>query len=183
MNLSQSDAEAVVGPAPTTESKLASVQPITVNQPPKANSPKLISKVEQFSGPMPPPALLSHYEDICPGSADRMLRMAEQEAEHRRKTEEKIVNAQIEYSNKHFAEARCGQICALLITLSALAAGVYTAVNGHEIAGSVIGVGGIGGIVTTFIFGRRDKQPQEANGHPQSAPKPNGKHKKKNNKR
>lgn len=115
---------------------------------------------------MPPPALLRHYEEICPGAADRMLRMAEQESEHRRKTEATIISAQIEHYNKQFSEARCGQICALIITLVALAGGVYTALQGHEVAGSIIGVGGIGGIVTTFILGRRSNDATE-NGSPQ----------------
>jgi uncharacterized membrane protein len=133
MNPSKNEAEAV--PATVAETKLAPVQQISVGPPPKPSTPppKLITS--QFSGPMPPPSLLGHYEDICPGSADRMLRMAEQEAEHRRKTEEKIVQAQIDYSNKQFSEARFGQLCAFSITIAALIAGVYTAVNGHEIAG------------------------------------------------
>jgi len=117
--------------------------------------------MQQFSGPMPPPELLERYELICPGSADRMLSMAEQEAEHRRTTEGKIVQAQIDHHKRQFSEARCGQLCALVITLAAIAAGVYTAVQGHEIAGSVIGVGGIGGIVTTFILGRAKQRATE----------------------
>jgi uncharacterized membrane protein len=119
------------------------------------------SQYEQFEGPIPPPQLLFHYESICPGSADRMLKMAEQEAEYRRKTETTIVDAQIEHNNKQFAEARCGQICALAITLAAIAGGVYTAMNGHETAGSLIGVGGIGGVVTTFILGSTRRCPDE----------------------
>jgi uncharacterized membrane protein len=98
-----------------------------------------------------------------------MLRMAEQEAEHRRKTETTVVSAQIEHSNRQFGEARFGQVCALIITVVAIVAGVYTAIQGHEITGCIIGVGGIGGIVTTFIFGRRQtersgeaQKPQEA---------------------
>jgi uncharacterized membrane protein len=83
-----------------------------------------------------------------------MLRMAEDEAEHRRKIENAIVDAQIQNNRHQFSEARSGQLCALTITLVAIVAGVYTANQGHEIAGSIIGVGGIGGIVTTFIFGR-----------------------------
>ena len=87
-------------------------------------------------------------------------------SEHRRKTEATIISAQIEHYNKQFSEARCGQICALIITLVALAGGVYTALQGHEVAGSIIGVGGIGGIVTTFILGRRSNDATE-NGSPQ----------------
>lgn len=123
-----------------------------------------------FAGPVPPPDLLGNYEAICPGSADRIFRMAEAQAEHRREMERAIVIGQIEHSKKQFAEARCGQICALLITLTAICVGSYTALQGHEWAGGAIGVGGIGGIVTTFILGREKKQEKQ-----QPASQPNQK--------
>ena len=124
--------------------------------PPKSASQQLVSRTvaAHFSGPMPPPDLLGRYEEICPGSADRMLRMAEDEAGHRRKIENAIVDAQIQNNRHQFSESRRGQLCALTITIAAIVAGVYTANQGHEIAGSIIGVGGIGGIVTSFILGR-----------------------------
>jgi uncharacterized membrane protein len=163
-------------PEPASEETLTSVKPINVGplpKPPKSAQGLMTAAVRQeFSGPMPPPSLLRHYEEICPGSADRMLRMAEQEAEHRRKTESAIVNAQIEHFNKQFSESRRGQICALIITLAALAGGVYSAIQGHEIAGSIIGVGGIGGIVTTLILGRRSDIPSEGEAS-QETPKNN----------
>lgn len=60
----------------------------------------------------------------------------------------------MEQAKRDSYESRRGQICALLITLSAIGAGAYTAIQGHEIAGSILGVGGIGSIVTTFLMGR-----------------------------
>ncbi len=38
-----------------------------------------ISAERSFSGPIPPPWLLSQYEEILPGSADRIMTMAELE--------------------------------------------------------------------------------------------------------
>lgn len=144
---------------------------------PSAKSSKLISRTvsqsvtSQFSGPMPPPEYLARYEQICPGSADRMLAMAEKEADHRRTTETTIVAAQIEHHNKQFSEARRGQICAVIITLAGLGAGLYAAIQGHEITGGVLGVGGIGGIVTTFILGRtKQKDDEEEQPAPKTSP-------------
>jgi uncharacterized membrane protein len=88
--------------------------------------------------------------------------MAEREAAHRHSLEERAIQAQIAEGSKHFAEARCGQICALIITLAGMGIGGYVAIQGHEIAGSILGVGGIGGIVTTFILGRKqESQPEQ----------------------
>ena len=81
-----------------------------------------------------------------------------------------IINAQIEESHDQFSEARRGQICALVITLAALGAGAYTAISGHEWAGGIIGVGGVGGIVTTFIFGK--KKPDESAPKAESTKRP-----------
>jgi uncharacterized membrane protein len=82
------------------------------------------------------------------------MRMAEAEAEHRRTQEAAIVQTRIRESVEESAAARRGQFLAAIITLAAIAAGTYTALNGHELAGTVIGVGGISSIVTTFIVGR-----------------------------
>lgn len=170
---------------PNAETALAPIQPVTVVDPPgpitspaaarvSANGQLIAaSKTVHFSGPMPHPELLGQYEQLCPGSANRIIKMAEQEAEHRRAAENTIIAAQIKDRNKQYSESRCGQLCALAITLAALAAGAYTAVMGHEIAGSVIGVGGIGGIVTTFLLGsasRSSDDPPKPPQQPKSKP-------------
>jgi len=48
--------------------------------------------------------------------------------------------------------------------------------NGHEWAGSILGVGGIGGIVATFILGRNN--PSSDDHHPKDEPKQSKKKKK-----
>ena len=110
---------------------------------------------ERFSGPLPPPGFLREYESACPGSAERIIRLTEAEAEHRRAMELAVVQAEIDDRKRESNEARRGQFCALAIVVVSLAAGVYTAMNGHEWTGSILGVGGIGGIVTTFVLGRK----------------------------
>jgi hypothetical protein len=88
--------------------------------------------------------------------------MAEEEAVHRRSMEAQIVAAGIESDRSGAREAGRGQICALVITLVALGLGAFTAYQGHEIAGSIIGVGGIGSIVTTFILGKKRQEEEPA---------------------
>nr|DAR22085.1 MAG TPA: putative membrane protein [Caudoviricetes sp.] len=38
---------------------------------------------QHFSGPIPPPEILSGYEQIHPGFADRIISMAEKQSAHR----------------------------------------------------------------------------------------------------
>lgn len=40
-----------------------------------------------YSGPIPPPDIIKDYENILPGSADRIISMAEKQADHRRDIE------------------------------------------------------------------------------------------------
>jgi len=87
--------------------------------------------------------------------------------------EQLIVQSEAGQGVRDSNEARRGQICALIITLAAIGAGAYTALQGHEVAGSIIGVGGIGSIVTTFLAGRNAAQPEPTTS--KVSPKGNGK--------
>ena len=50
-------------------------------------------RVSHFSGPLPPPKMLGEYEEVLPGSADRIIKLAEDNAQHRRFWEAEILNA------------------------------------------------------------------------------------------
>ena len=41
------------------------------------------TSVETFQGPIPPPNVLEAYERLVPGAAERILKMAENQAAHR----------------------------------------------------------------------------------------------------
>jgi len=121
-----------------------------LSQPPQAPNHKITLTQEQFSGPLPPPAALEHYECILAGSADRIIAMAEREATHRHELEKSLINSEI-------IETRLGQILGFLIGSIAIIAGTYAAVNGAQITGSIIGSSGVVGLVTVFIYGRQKK--------------------------
>lgn len=53
-------------------------QPTTVNHPQQA-----ILQSQQWSGPLPPPAALEHFDRVIPNGADRIMRLVEQEQQHR----------------------------------------------------------------------------------------------------
>jgi len=46
----------------------------------------------QFSGPIPPPDALAKYDGIVPGAAERILKMAENEAASRQRNDDKLVD-------------------------------------------------------------------------------------------
>ncbi len=133
----------------------------------KTAAQQLVAQTTSFSGPIPSPATLDEYNQISPGLADRIVSMAETQATHRREIEHKAMSADISDQSKKFSEARIGQFCALIIGLAAIAAGTYAATNGAQWPGSLIGGGGVIGLVSVFIYGRqhsRDTTPQEQDG-------------------
>jgi uncharacterized membrane protein len=66
-------------------------------------------------GPLPPAKEFRDYEQALPGAADRILTMAETQAEHRRKNDNKLLDHSIKKSG-------LGQIFAFTISLLSLGA-------------------------------------------------------------
>lgn len=98
-------------------------------------------------GPLPDPETLNGYSVIIPDGADRIMKMAEKQSDHRMRMEDKVISGQMLQSN-------LGQILAFLIGLSALGSATYCIISGFELAGGILGIGGLTGLVTAFIQGR-----------------------------
>lgn len=66
----------------------------------KVEEPSLVQvkteMVEEYSGLIPHPRIVEGYEKICPGAADRILKMAEEELVHKRELEKKEEDSIIE---------------------------------------------------------------------------------------
>jgi uncharacterized membrane protein len=71
------------------------------------------------------------------------------------------LKAQIDGLQRESMGARIGQICAFLIGITTIISGTYAAVHGAEISGALIGTGGVIGLVTVFIYGRKGNPKQE----------------------
>jgi uncharacterized membrane protein len=92
-----------------------------------------------LSGPLPASSEFQRYELALPGAADRILAMAEKEAEHRHRLDEKTVTAGI-------GLAKSGQVLAGIICLSSIALiayGVYKNAPLTYIPGVFIGLASI----------------------------------------
>ena len=102
--------------------------------------------VSKFSGPLPPPESLEGYERVLPGSADRILAMAEEQASHRISMEAAALQHEMAQSNR-------GLWAGLTVAVVGIAAGSYVSYLGNT--GFGIGVIGmtIGSIATTYLTG------------------------------
>ena len=117
------------------------------------NLPAVVSTVTYqqstsvYSGPIPSPEMLDAYNSVMPDGADRIMKMAEAQAEHRMKLESITVMSQ----NK---QGERGQIFALISVLALVAAGIWAISCGQTgIAITIFGttVLGMGGV---FAYGK-----------------------------
>ena len=97
---------------------------------------------------LPPPEVLERYKQIAPDFPDRLLAMAEEDLKLRRQME-------MEEQRSQFAQRKLGQIFGFAIGLVAIIAGSVTAIQGAQWAGLGIGGGGVIGLVSVFVLGKR----------------------------
>lgn len=76
--------------------------------------------------------------------------MAESQSKHRQALELKVINSDIE-------DSRRGLIFGLVIGL-AVVGGTICTITGHQIGGSIIGGGGLTGLVSVFVYGSRSRR-------------------------
>lgn len=113
------------------------------------------TEISHHSGPIPSPEDLERYRAISPDLVDRIVTMAEQEAEHRRQIDERTNAANIKISGWIAKEHKRGQVFAFGIGTLALTVTGWCAYVGAQWAASVLGGGTLIALVTAFLKGRR----------------------------
>lgn len=101
----------------------------------------------QFSGPIPPPSILGDYDQVVPGAAERILIMAEKNADHQREMEKTALNEGVKATKR-------GQLYGLIIGLTAFLTVMFTSWIGCEKAASIVGGTTVVGLVAVFVIGR-----------------------------
>ena len=124
---------------------------ITENNRPRVAHQQFIAST--YSGPLPPAEAFEHYERVCPGAADRIIAMAEQQASHRQELEKRR-EATISRNSQ------IGIVSALLLAIFILVGGVICVILGHDWAGGVIVSLDLGSLCAVFVYGTnmRDKE-------------------------
>ena len=112
---------------------------------------------EQFSGPIPPPSIMRGYEDVLPGSADRILTMAEFGQRHR-----------ASYENR-------GLLFGFLAALALIALSAYVVSLGFAAASVGVIVASIASTAGTFVYSNHSRRQElrekrEALQNPSSRP-------------
>lgn len=135
---------------------------ITTNQPEDVPEKPSVEKLDitgisfqaTYIGPLPHPALLQQYEQILPGISERILKMTEEQGNHRREMEKALLNGQIEDTKTKRKEILRGQIFGLVIGLTGLSISAYVTLKGYPSYGIAVGGTTLVAIVSVFVLGR-----------------------------
>jgi uncharacterized membrane protein len=96
--------------------------------------------IQEFSGPLPMPSMLQGYEDVVPGAAERIIKLAEDEAVHRRQMDGAFVRYRL-----------LSLILAGAVVLGALGGGFYLIAAGSQAEGIATVTGTITALAAVFL--------------------------------
>lgn len=106
---------------------------------------RLRGRAEFFAGPLPPPAIFQEYESVLPGSADRILAMAEKQSAHRQDLETRALE-----TNAY--TARWGQRFAFVLGLLGIVGAVVLVVMGRTWPGLIMFFTDFFGLAGLFLW-------------------------------
>ncbi len=101
----------------------------------------------RYEGSVPPPPWMEHYNRIVPGSAKQMMDDAHEQSAHRRRMEEKEIDASI-------GNARRGQWMGYSIGMIGILGGLGLAFFGISLgAGVGLALGGLAALAAVYVTG------------------------------
>lgn len=106
---------------------------------------------QEYHGPIPHPNIIKQFEEILPGSADRIFKMAENEQNNRHELNDKIIK------HKNFIES-LGLIFGFVLAAMIIGGGIYLLLNDKSAKGFSLIIGGVFAIITPFIITNKNKK-------------------------
>ena len=107
------------------------------------------------AGPIPSPQTMAAYEQLLPGSANRILAMAESQLAHQQTIEADQLGVVKERMRWDAGSDLLGTTSALVVSTLLIAGGTYATVSGHPVAGSSTITTTIVTLAAIFVYGRR----------------------------
>jgi uncharacterized membrane protein len=104
-----------------------------------------------FQGPLPPPSMLAKYDELLPGSANRIFAMAEKQATHRQALENKVVQASA--SNE-----KTGTVLGFSLSLVVIVGGFILIWSGKDFEGLVAALAPLAILAGVFVYGKNNQR-------------------------
>jgi uncharacterized membrane protein len=111
----------------------------------------LLQRLEQYSGPIPPPELLRQYDEVVENGAERLFAAFENQTQHRQGLERTVIGG-------GEARANRGQWMGFGLANLVLALGTTMIFSGHDGAGAAIISVDLVGLVGVFVYGRQSQR-------------------------
>jgi uncharacterized membrane protein len=105
---------------------------------------------ESFSGPLPPPKLLAEYNTVVENGAERIMKMAENQSNHRISLEDHAIKEELRQS-------RYGQYFGFALGILGMGIAAWLAATGHDTVAGIFGTTTVVGLVTVFVIGKKSK--------------------------
>lgn len=110
----------------------------------------ILALEKTYSGPLPLPEDLAKYDRVVPGAAERILRMAENESEHRRKRDNRM--------DWSIIITTILSVVFAFLSIIALSVLAYFALEmGYPTAASSFAVGAMAAVAGVFIYKSKKK--------------------------
>lgn len=111
---------------------------------------------EYFGGPLPHPRHLEQYERICPGLAERLVKMAETAQGRAEDRHDNIIE-------KEYADRRFGMWLGFAALAIVMVTGTISSIFVNAwLGGAIFTVAAIGAVVNPFVNGRANRQSRAA---------------------
>lgn len=105
-------------------------------------------QVTSHTGPIPSPDTIAGYERTLTGSADRIIKMAEKEQEHR-------LNFIRTQQSHQFVLTVIGQSLAFLMGISGIAGGIYLVATDKSISGFSVFFSSLAVLAGVYLYNRK----------------------------
>ncbi|MDT7514691.1 DUF2335 domain-containing protein [Rhodoferax mekongensis] len=119
-----------------------------------------------YQGPIPHPNVLAGFDDLVPGTAQRLIDLAVNESEHRRNMERLAISANIENQSRNIAIAEyqskavvisdaVSQVLGASVTLACVAGAVYLAIHDQPGIAALLCAVPTGALIQAFFVKRK----------------------------
>lgn len=109
------------------------------------------AEMSQWSGPLPRPDALERYNQIVPTAAERIIKMAETQHDHRLAIEKKVVDSNVN-------SQKLGTIFGFIVSVTAILGGIFLAYVGKETSGLAAIIAALVGLATVFVYGKSEQK-------------------------
>lgn len=124
-----------------------------------------------YEGPIPHPEILRQFDELVPGTAERLIKLAEEESHHRRELERLAQEANVsaqqrqlgigEYQSRAvFRSDIMGQVAGLIVCLACVAGAVFVGEQGHEWTAAALAAIPTAAVVRAFVLQRKATPPK-----------------------